>query len=66
MCLTKLQVQGQFLASIIVEAIVIVFYIATCNTELAFNLITSDFFEFFCAGILAFLFPIIHCSIREY
>ncbi len=66
MCLTKLQVRGRFLAPIIVEAIVIVFYKATHNTGLTFNLATTDFFELFRAGMLAFLFVIIHCGIREY
>ncbi len=66
MCLTKLQVQGRFLAPIIVEAIVIVFYKATRNAGLAFNPATTDFFEPFHAGMLAFLFAMIHCGIREY
>ncbi len=66
MCLIKLQVQGRFLTSIIVEAIVIVFYKMTCNAELTFNPATTDFFELFCAGILAFLFAMIHCGIKEY
>ncbi len=66
MCRTKLQVRGRFLAPIIVEAIVIVFYKATCNAGLAFNLATTDFFELFHAGILAFLFAMIHCGIRKY
>ncbi len=66
MCLTKLQVRGRFLAPIIVEAIVIVFYKATRNAGLAFNLATTDFFEPFCVKMLAFLFAMIHCGIREY
>ncbi len=66
MCLTKLQVQRRFLALIIVEAIVIIFYKATCNAGLAFNPTTTDFFELFCAGMLIFLFAMIYCDIREY
>ncbi len=66
MYLTKLQVQGQFLASIIIEAIVIVFYKVTHNAGLAFNLATTDFLKSFCVGMLAFLFAMIHCGIREY
>ncbi len=66
MCLTKLQVQGRFSTPVIVEAIVIVFYKATRNTGLAFNPATTDFFEPFCAGMLAFLFAMIHCGMREY
>ncbi len=56
----------RFLAPIIVEAIVIVFYKVTRNTGLALNLATTDFFEPFRAGMLAFLFAMIHCGIREY
>ncbi len=66
MWLTKLQARGQFLAPIIVEAIVIVFYKITRNTGMAFNPATTDFFELFCIGMLAFLFAIIYCGIREY
>ncbi len=66
MCLTKLQVRGRFLALIIVEAIVIVFYKATRNARLALNPATNDFFEPFRAKMLAFLFAMIHCGIREY
>ncbi len=66
MCLTKLQVRKRFLAPIIVEAIVIVFYKATRNVGLAFYPATTDFFELFRAGMLAFLFAMIHCGIREY
>ncbi len=66
MCLTKLQVQGRFLTPIIVEAIVIVFYKATHNAGLAFNSATTDFFEPYWTGMLAFLFAMIHCGIREY
>ncbi len=66
MCLTKLQVREQFLAPIIVETIVITFYKATHNAGLAFNLVTIDFFEPFYAGMLAFLFAMIHYSIRRY
>ncbi len=66
MCLTKLLVRGRFLAPIIFEAIVIVFYKATRNSGLAFNLATTDFFKSFCAGMLVFLFAMIHCGIREY
>ncbi len=49
-----------------VEAIIIVFYKATRNAGLAFNLITTDFFELFYVEILAFLFAMIYYSIREY
>ncbi len=66
MYLTKLQFILQFLAPIIFEVIVIVFYKATRNAGLAFNPATTDFFEPFCAGMLAFLFAMIHCSIRKY
>ncbi len=66
MCLTKLQVRERFLAPIIVEAIIIVFYKATHNAGLAFNPATTDFFESFRVGILAFLFAMIHSGIREY
>ncbi len=66
MCLTKLYVRGRFLAPIIVEAIAIVFYKATRNTGLAFNPATTDFFEPFCTRMLAFLFAMIYCGIREY
>ncbi len=66
MCLTKLQVRGRFLTLIIVEVIVIVFYKATYNAGLAFNLATTDFFKPFCARILVFLFAIIYYNIREY
>ncbi len=66
MCLTKLQIRGRFLAPIIVEVIVIIFYKATRNAGLAFNLVTTDFFESFRAGMLAFLFAMIHYGIREY
>ncbi len=66
MCLTKLQVWGRFLAPIIVETIFIVFYKATSNSRLAFNLATTDFFKSFCAGMLVFLFTMIYYGIREY
>ncbi len=66
MCLTKLQVRGRFLAPIIVEAIVIVFYKTTRSAGLAFNPATTDFFELFCTEMLAFLFAMIHCGIRKY
>ncbi len=33
---------------------------------MAFNLAITDFFEPFCAGMLAFLFAIIYYNIREY
>ncbi len=66
MCLTKLQVWGRFLAPIIVETIVIVFFKATYNARLAVNPATTYFFKPFRAGMLAFLFAIIHCGIREY
>ncbi len=66
MCLIKLQVRGRFLALIIVEAIVIVFYQATRNARLVFNPATTNFFERFHTEMLAFLFAIIHYGIREY
>lgn len=66
MYLTKLQVQGRFLAHIIVDAIVIVFYKVACNAALAFNLSTTKNFDLFCAGILALLFAMIHSGISEY
>ncbi len=66
MCLTKLQVRGRFLDPIIIEAIVIVFYKSTHNTELAFNPAITYFFEPFCAGMFAFLFAMINCGIRKY
>ncbi len=47
MCLTKLQVWGRFLAPIIVETIVIIFYKVTRNAGLAFNLATTDFLSLF-------------------
>ncbi len=66
MCLTKLQVRERFLAPIIVEVIVIVFYKATCNAGLVFNSATTDFFELFYTGMLAILFAMIYYSIRKY
>lgn len=66
MCLIKLNVQKRFLTPIIVEVIVIIFYKATRNVGLAFNPATTDFFEPFSAGMLVFLFAIIHYGIREY
>ncbi len=50
----------------IVEAIISIFYKMTRNTRLVFNLTITDFFEPFCTRMLAFLFAIIYCSIREY
>ena len=64
--LAKLQVQGQFLAPIIIDTIVIFFYKTTYNSELTFNLATTRDFEFFCARMLTFLFVMIYCNIREY
>ncbi len=57
--LTKLQVRGRFLAPIIGEAIVIVFFKVTHNAKPVFNLTTTDFLKLFCAEMLAFLFTII-------
>ncbi len=54
MCLTKLQVQGRFLALIIVEAIVIIFYKAIRNAGLAFNLTITDFLSLFALKCLLF------------
>ena len=64
--LTKLQVQKQFLAFIIVKTIIIIFYKVTYNTKLTFNLAITNLFEFFLAKILAFLFAMIYYGIREY
>lgn len=64
--LTKLQVWTQFLASIIVDVIVIIFYKAIYNARLGFNLAITEFFDFFHIGILVFLFIMIHCSINKY
>ncbi len=64
--LTKLQVRRQFLALIIIKAIIILFYKATRNAGRAFNQTTNNFFEPFCAKMLTFLFAIVHCSIRKY
>ncbi len=61
-----LQVRGQFLAPIIVDAIVSVFYKAACSARLEFNPATTDFFTSFCPGMLAFLFAMVHCGISEY
>lgn len=66
MCLIKIHVWEQFLAFIIIDAIVIIFYKATYNTRLAFNLITTEYFDLFYARMLAYLFAIIHCYISEY
>lgn len=66
MYLTKSQIPKSFLAHIIVDTIVIVFYQTACNTELAFNLATIKCFDFFCIRILVFLIAIIHCSTSEY
>ncbi len=38
----------------------------THNAGLGFNSTTTDFFEFFHAGMQAFLFAMIYCGIREY
>lgn len=65
MCLIKLRIRGQFLALIIIEAIVIVFYQTTRNVRLLFNLATTDFFELLLARILAFSFAIVYCDIKE-
>ncbi len=43
-----------------------VFYKAIHNAGQAFNPATTDFFELFYAGMLAFLFAILQCGIREY
>lgn len=66
MCLIKLQVWKQFLALIIIDAIFIIFYKTTLNARLVLNSITTKFFNLFYAGILAFLFTIIHYIISEY
>lgn len=65
-CLTKLQVWGQFLASIIVEAIIIIFYKTIYNVGLAFNSAITDFFKPICAKMLTFLFIIIQYNIKQY
>ncbi len=54
--LTKLQVQGQFLALIIVKAIIIVFYKATRNVGLAFNPATTDFLNLFVQGCWLYIY----------
>lgn len=66
MYLTKLQVWGRFWAPIIVKIIVIVFYKATYNAGLAFNLVIIEFFNIFCTRILAFLFGIVYYGISKY
>ena len=56
----------QFLAPIIVDAIVSVFYKAAHSFGLVFNLATTNFFTPFCPGMLAFLFTMMYYIINEY
>lgn len=65
-CPTKLQVSGRFSAPIIIDSIVIIFYKATHNTGIAFNLITAKCFDPFSDEMLVFLFAIINCTISKY
>ena len=65
-CMIKLQVQGQFLAFIIIDLIVSVFFKATLNTRLAFKQVIAKYLNFFYARMLAFLFTMIHYSISKY
>lgn len=58
-CLIKLHVWEQFLAPIIVDTSVIVFYKDTCNTRLAFNLTVIKCIDPFYTKILVFLYAII-------
>lgn len=61
-----IQVQRRFSALIIIDAIIIIFYKATQNSGLFFNVAISDFFNPFYLGILAFLITIVHCGINKY
>lgn len=65
-CLIKLQIQRQFLAPIIIDTIINVFYKATRNARLTFNLVIVECLTFFFTRILILLFTIIYCSIIEY
>lgn len=62
---TYLQVWEQFLAIIIIDAIVSVFYKTTFNAKLVFNLGTANFFTPFYPWILVFLFIIVYYKISE-
>ena len=64
--LTKLYIQGQFLAPIIIDVIIIIFYKVTRNAKLAFNLVITKIFDLFYSRILAFLFIIIYYGISKY
>lgn len=59
-------VQRQFLALIIINAIVIIFYNAIQNSKLSFNVIKINFFSFFYFKTLVFLFVIIYYAISKY
>lgn len=63
MCLTKLQVQRQFLASIIFITIVIIFYKVIYNTGLVFYLAIIEFINLLCIQILIFLFAMLYYDI---
>lgn len=65
-CLIYLKIQGQFVAFIIIDTIVIVFYKATFNTSLMFNRVITEFLNSFYAAILEFLFVMINCGISKY
>ena len=65
MCLIKLQVQERFLAPIIVYTILIIFYKTTGNTRLAFNFVTTEYFDPFYIEMLVFLFENIYSSMSE-
>lgn len=56
----------QFLVFIIIYVIVNIFHKNFFNPELAFNLITINFFTLYHSKMLAFLFIIIYCRINKY
>lgn len=59
-------IQRQFLAQIIVDTIIIIFYKVTRNSVLFFNILILDFFSFLCSKMLAFLFVMVYCDISKY
>lgn len=61
-----IQVWGRFLTSIIVNAIIIVFYKSTWNSKLSFNISTINNFSLFRFKILVFLFTMVHCGISKF
>lgn len=61
-----LQIERQFLALIIVNIIVSIFYKTICNSGLIFYLAIANFVFLFCLEMLAFLFTIIYYKISEY